>query len=93
MPVDNLKPKIMVYPYFNVHVINCQYIFGTQNFLSYPKSLKIELFLARIGKIPKHTYESENWRRCTLRGTLRHKSEGQPSVHLLSIYECRGDRL
>jgi len=25
----------------------------------------------------------------TLRGTLRHESEGQPSVHLLSLYECQ----
>lgn len=25
----------------------------------------------------------------TLRGTLRHQSEGQPSVHLLSLYECQ----
>lgn len=25
----------------------------------------------------------------TLRGTLGHKSEGQPSVHLLSLYECQ----
>ena len=24
----------------------------------------------------------------TVRGTLKHKSEGQPSVHLLSLYEC-----
>jgi hypothetical protein len=24
----------------------------------------------------------------TLRGTLGHQSEGQPSVHLLSLYEC-----
>ncbi|HEY6407931.1 MAG TPA: ISAs1 family transposase, partial [Ktedonobacteraceae bacterium] len=24
----------------------------------------------------------------TLRGTLGHESEGQPSVHLLSLYEC-----
>ncbi len=25
----------------------------------------------------------------TLRGTLGHQSEGQPSVHLLSLYECQ----
>jgi hypothetical protein len=25
----------------------------------------------------------------TLRGTLGHESEGQPSVHLLSLYECQ----
>jgi predicted transposase YbfD/YdcC len=25
----------------------------------------------------------------TLRGTLRHEREGQPSVHLLSLYECQ----
>jgi predicted transposase YbfD/YdcC len=25
----------------------------------------------------------------TLRGTLKHESEGQPSVHLLSLYECQ----
>ena len=25
----------------------------------------------------------------TLRGTLGHESEGQPSVHLLSFYECQ----
>ncbi len=24
----------------------------------------------------------------TLRGTLGHESQGQPSVHLLSLYEC-----
>ena len=25
----------------------------------------------------------------TFRGTLKHESEGQPSVHLLSLYECQ----
>ncbi len=34
-----------------------------QGFLVYPKSRKSEPFLARIGKVQKHSYESEKWRR------------------------------